>query len=187
MSFPNAVETSLTPQELADYAYDLSKQKKSECALVIASLQALLTVWPHIKELSISTNIGPLADRIDKHIRQFRDDHPDTNVYKETVEKYWPACILIHTVKNATNLIPLLQSAPHQNSVYTVCAPDPQVPINGEDKVCDELMKELCLSYAGIWVVLDQLLVYPATRKAAESVVQTLYLPLVQLILSGFA
>lgn len=177
------VPTTLTPIEMFTLAEEFQRDNSNGSETIAAQYQALTALWSRIKTLSTGTFMEQAAVEVDTWVTIVRESHSDTRAYLKLVQICSPLANYIYHTRQIVNITPLVTSdafrQPFVDKVASSLPPD----TNEREKTAVAYVTLVCQSYAGLWVVLDQLLVHPSTRERATNLVNSGLLPVMQLLL----
>lgn len=168
MAAYTGLTSTLSAGELVHIAEQFAVESEQIVDTIAGSFQCLLSLWKHIKPLSLETNVERLATDLTPPIVRFREQFNDTEAFQTVVKKMWLAAAYIHCTKNACNLIPLLTSEDVLTALTTR-----QRELGGDTSVNalddeTDATRIFCAIFAGVYVVIDQLSIHPGTRERME-------------------
>jgi hypothetical protein len=173
-----AIESTLSPEELVLTARWMAIQHQERKTEVAVISQALLTIWPHLKEMTTGSDLEASTNMVGHQVALIRRMHPTTAEFQQLTDDLWPLSSYIHFSRNVTNILPLLRNRAYRQAIRDEI--EMSFPGSSETgKSTRSFLIDLYSHAIGmVWVILDQLLVREPTKVAANELVQTTLHPL---------
>lgn len=169
----SAMESTLSVEDIVALARGFVSDNPDCVPLVAVTTQVLLTLWPRLKTMSHGTYLEPMTNELDTNVIGLREALPSTQYFIEFVRWTLLPSVYIFYTKNTCNLLPLVSSPDVQQALALASREqgDTFAPVSSEK--IEHANKVCCQVVAGVWIVLDQLMVIPSTRSEALRLVET--------------
>lgn len=174
MAYSPALESEATVGDLVTIGTEWACDKQGEEAIVAATMQVLLALYPRVVEVVKETNLQPYATSLLEPVSALREVYTDTDAFCRLARAAPAAMSLVHYTRNSSTIKRIVELA-HPLAEELEKRGEANIGVEGmtrERRV--GLCEKVIATVAGAWLVLDQALIRSETRERAQELEEAL-------------